>query len=346
MSVINIPSTGNWQTRHRNEYQMHIKKIDINWHTDLPIFAAESFLKAVGDEYGWLGGIDDSGKLRCILPYTIVRKAIFRMVRFRVETIPLGEMLDIEEEKSFLNSVVEYFRSTRADMIIPATTNTIFRTYPDGADAAPYGSYIIDLCRPEDILWRNIRKTYRQNISRAQKDGVHILNGIENLDAAYVLVRDTFKRSKLPFMNYDSFKRYVNGIGENCKIIVAYYKDIAQSCTVYAFSNHCAYAVYGGSIEDIHQGAMKLVEWEAISLFNKLGVKRFDFVGARIDPEEGSKQETINSYKRRFGSTLITGYIWKYALHPLKFMVYLSAVRLLRGGDIVDRERHKLNKTE
>ncbi len=56
------------------------------------------------------------------------------MVRFRVETIPLEEELDVQEEKSFLNSAVEYFRSIGADMIIPATTNTIFRTYPDGAD--------------------------------------------------------------------------------------------------------------------------------------------------------------------------------------------------------------------
>ena len=135
---------------------MNAKKIEINWHPGLPIFASESFLKAIGDEYGWLGGIDDSGKLRCILPYTVIRKAIFRMVRFRVETIPIGEGLDVREEKSFLNSAIEYFRSIGADMIIPATTNTIFRTYPDGADAAPYGSYVIDLCQPEDILWRNV----------------------------------------------------------------------------------------------------------------------------------------------------------------------------------------------
>ena len=148
---------------------MKATPIEINWHSGLPIFASESFLKAVGDEYGWLGGIDESGKLRCILPYTIIRKAIFRMVRFRVETIPLGEGLDVEEEKSFLNSAIEYFRSIGADMIIPATTNTIFRTYPDGADAAPYGSYVIDLSQPEDILWRNIERITRQNINTASK---------------------------------------------------------------------------------------------------------------------------------------------------------------------------------
>ena len=90
---------------------MNVKQVDINWHPGLSIYASESFLKAVGDEYGWIGGFDDSGKLRCILPYTIIKKAIFRMVRFRVETIPVGEELDIEDEKSFLNSAMEFFRS-------------------------------------------------------------------------------------------------------------------------------------------------------------------------------------------------------------------------------------------
>lgn len=316
--------------------------VAINWHSDLPIFAYEPFLKAVGDEYGWLGGMDESGTIRCVLPYTIIRKAMFRMVRFRIETILLDGKLDVEEEKAFLNSAIEYFRNIKADTVIPAATNTIFRTFPDGADVAPYGTYIVDLHEPEDILWRNVRKIYRQNILRAQKDGVCIRSGVENFDVAYALVRDTFRRSKLPFMSYDSFKRYVLGLGEYCKILVAYYKEIAQGCTVYAFSNYCAYAVYGGSIEEVHQGAIKLVDWEAIRTFKQLGVQRFDFVGARIDPAEGSKQETINSYKRRLGGKLKKGYMWKYPLRPMKSIAYSIAIRLLRGGDIVDAERHKM----
>ena len=92
-------------------------RIELNWHSGLPIFAKESFLKSVGNAHGWLGGFDESEKLRCILPYTIVKKTIFRMVRFRVETIPLGDGLHVGEEKSFLNSVIEYFRSIGVDVL-------------------------------------------------------------------------------------------------------------------------------------------------------------------------------------------------------------------------------------
>lgn len=324
---------------------MKAKRIDINWHQGLPIFASEPFLKAVGDEYGWLGGFDNTGNLRCILPYTIIRKAIFRMARFRVETIPMVEDIDVQEEKLFLNSAIEYLRSIGADMVIPATTNTIFRTHPDGADVAPYGTYVIDLNQPEDILWRNIDRITRQNINTAIKKGVNIRTGSEHLDATYMLVRDTFRRSRLPFMNYKSFKRFVLGLGDHGKIMIAEYQGVAQSYVFFAFSNYCAYAIYAGNVSNQHQGANKLLYWEAICAFKKLGIQRYDFVGARIDPEKGSKEWALNSFKKHFGAKLRQGYIWKYSFNPLKYRLYCLGARLRSGGDIVDAERHKLEST-
>ena len=321
---------------------MNVKKIDINWNPDLSIYASEPFLNAVGDEYGWIGGFDDSGRLRCILPYTIIKKAIFRMARFRVETIPLEGELDIEEEKSFLNSAVEYLRSIGADMIIPATTNTIFRIYPDGAVAAPYGSYIIDLNQPEETLWKNLHQKHRNVVRNAIKKGVEIRSGMEYLNIAYELLRDTLKRSKLGFMGHKEFTLYVRSLNENVKIFVADYQGVVQGCAVVPFSNHSAYYLYGGSNPKTISGANNLLQWEAIRQFREHGVERYDFVGVRINPEKGSKQEGLTRFKQRFGAQLIQGYMWKYSLNPFKYSVYNLAVRSLRGGDIVDAERHKL----
>jgi len=276
------------------------------------------------------------------LPYTIIRKAIFRMVRFRVETILLDEELGVDEEKVFLNRATDYFRSIGADIIIPATTNTIFRTYPDGADAAPYGSYIIDLSQTEEVLWRNVSKITRQNINTAKKTGVCIRSGIEHLDATYMLVKETFKRSKIPFMSYESFNRFVHGLGEYGRIMIADCQGTVQSYVVFGFSDYCAYAIYAGNVMGQQQGSIKLLLWEAICSFKKLGVKYFDFVGARINPEKGTKQDAINSLKRHLGGKLKQGYIWKYPLRPLKYRLYNLAARLRSGGDIVDAERHNL----
>lgn len=324
---------------------MKVKKIDINWHPDLSIYASETHLKSVSDEYGWIGGFDDMGNLRCILPYTVIHKAgIFRLIRFRVETILLEDSLEIEDEKSFLNSVIEYFRAFKADMIIPATTNAIFRTYPDGAIAAPYGTYIIDLRQTEDMIWNNIKKTNRKKITGAINKGVEIREGIEYTDAAYDLVRNTFRRSKMDFMSHKDFKRFVTSLGENVKVFVASYQGNIQGCSVMPFSRHSAYALYGGRTQETVTGAMNLLKWETIKFFHHLGVKTFDFVGVRINPEKGSKQEGLDTFKQSFGSKLVQGYMWKYSLSPIKFAIYNIAVRRLRGGDIVDQECRKLRK--
>jgi len=325
---------------------MKVKAIPIQWHPGMPIFACESFLKAVGDDYGWLGGMSETGELQSILPYTVIRKMIFRMVRFRTETIVLKKEFDIREEKTFLNEAMKYFRSQGADLIIPASNNAIFQTYPDGAEAAPYGSYVIDLNKPEEALWKNIDRITRQNIKTAQKNGVRIVDGFDQLEDVHRHVRETFQRSKLPFMNFESFKRYVEGLGSYGKIMAADHQGVVQSCVVFAFSDYCAYAIYAGNIADQYPGANKLLYWEAIRLFRSMGIQRYDFMGARVDPEKGSKQEALSLFKKRFGAELKRGFMWKYPLHKIPYHLYGLAARFRSGGDIVDAERHKLINPE
>jgi lipid II:glycine glycyltransferase (peptidoglycan interpeptide bridge formation enzyme) len=317
--------------------------VEINWHSDLPVYASKAFLKTVGDECGWIGGANESGKLRCVLPYSIIRRTGLRMVRFRVETIPLNGGFDEREEKSFLNSTIDYFRSTDADLIIPSNNTALFRTYPDGALAAPYGTFIKNLDQSEEALWNEVASDYRQNIRKATRAGVHIKSGTEYLDSAYNLFATTLRRSGADIIkNHEDFRKSALSLGENIRIFVAECDGVIQACLVSPFSQHTAYDWYSGTVVKPVRGAMHLLIWEAIREFRVMGVKRFNFQGVRINPEKGSKQEGIMNFKMRFGGKLVRGYMWKYPLHPLKSIAYSLAVRLLKGGDIVDQERHKL----
>ena len=317
------------------------ERIKIQWDQSLPIFAKEEFLRAVGDEYGWLGGIDESGTLRCILPYTVVRKAGVRMVRFRIETIHLDAGLDVQAERSFLNNVVQYFRRTGADVIIPPSTNAIFRTYPDCAVAAPYGTYFISLEKPESVLWAAVSSSHRRHVRSAEKGGVQVRNAPEYVTEAHTIIRDTFAKSSLPFMSFEKFTRLIGGLEGNVHLLVAESKGRVQCCAVNAFSQRTAYYMYGGSIPDAAPGAMHLLHWEAIRMYRRLGVRRYDFYGARINPAAGSKAAGLAAFKERFGAELDRGYIWKCRI-TLKSVLYSLGVRWFRGGDIVDAERHKL----
>lgn len=326
----------------RNVGRLKASPVKINWHPDLPIYASAEFLKSESNQFGWIGGIEEPGRLRCILPYNIITKFGFRMVRFRTETIPWQEKLDIEEEKAFLNGVVEHFRASSADFILPSGNTAIFKTYPDGASAAPYGTVVKDLAKDEASLWNEIRKTYRQNIRKAQAAGVEIRCGAEYLEPSYRLIAETMKRSGASFMPLQRFQRRIAALGENVKVFVAEKDKRLQGCMVAPFSRYAAYNCYAGSAPLPILGSMHLLHWEAMRHFRALGVKQFDFQGMRINPEKGSKQEGIANYKLGFGGAVIQGYTWKYSLRPLKSAAYTLAARLLMDGDLVDQERRRL----
>ena len=321
---------------------MKIAPVKIRWHAGLPIYASEEFLKTESKEFGWIAGFDAGEALRCILPYTLLRKLGLRMIRFQTETLSLDGELSLGEEKSFLNNVVEYFRSAKVDVIIPSGNHAIFRTYPDLAVVGPYGTIVNNLNQSEEVLHSKIRKTFRQNIRKAAAAGVQIRCGFEYLGASYQLIAETLQRSGVKFKNYREFMNRMAALGDSLKVFVAEHDGVIQGCMVAPFSKHAAYNCYAGSRPQPILGAMHLLHWEAMRVFRSMGVKRFDFQGVRINPEKGSKQEGIMHYKQGFGGELVQGCLWKCSLRPLKSIAYSAGVRLLMGGDIVDQEKFKL----
>src|SRR5262249_53478894 len=278
------------------------------------------------------------GRPRCFLPYNVLRKPGFRMIRFRTGTICIGAQLGFAEEREFLNGVVEHFRAA-ADIIIPSGNHAIFQAYPEGAIHGPYGTFLNDLELSEEVLQSGIRKTFRQNIRKAATAGVQIKNGSQYLEIAYQLVAETLQRSEVKFRSFADFKNKIDAFGEYVRVFVAEHEGVVQGCMVAPFSAHSAYNCYAGSREKPILGSMHLLHWEAMRQFKQMGVKRFDFQGVRVKPDKGSKQEGIMHYKQGFGGQLLQGYLWKFPLRPLKSFAYTLVVRLLMGGDIVDQER-------
>ena len=160
---------------------MRVEPVSIQWNPSLPIQSSEAYLRALGAPYGWVGGFDSLGRQRCAAAYSVLKKPFIRMVRFRSGVIPLVEDFGVAEEKEFLNGIVRHFRATMGDMIIPAANNVLFRTYPDGAQAAPYGSFVVDLTQSEEMLWNNLHSKHRNVVRNAAKKDVEIKSGPEYL---------------------------------------------------------------------------------------------------------------------------------------------------------------------
>ena len=175
-------------------------------------------------------------------------------MRFRIETVTISSDLSMEEEKLFLNNVIESFKLNGADVIIPSFNNTIFSTFQNGAYPAPYGSYIINLTQSDVNLWHNINKSCRQNINIAKTKSVRIIECSEESSLVYSIIKDIFRRSKIRSMDFLSSKCFVCGFGEYCKILIAEYKGNVRSTFVFSFSKYCAYVVYTGNIVNQQTG--------------------------------------------------------------------------------------------
>jgi hypothetical protein len=331
---------------------MNAAPIDIQWHPGQSIFASEAFLKTISPRYGWLGGFDDNRTLRCALPYSVIKKAGLNLVRFPVQTIVMEE-LTIDQERRFLNSVVKALEAIGTDIIVPATFNTVFRTCPDDAIVAPFATFRLDLSVGEEALWKHVHNKHRNVIRNAEKKGVVIKSGPEHLKTAFELTRASFERSAPGVLarmrvrarlGYESFSSQVNALGEFVKVFVAEHQGVPQSAAVIPFSRHAAYYMHGGSIDAPLTGSANLMQWEIIKLFSAMGVEAYDFFGARVNPDAGSKIEGIMRFKERFGGDFVRGFMWKVPCRPLKYRLYNLAAALRNGGDVVDQERGRLGR--
>lgn len=322
---------------------MFCSEIDINWNENLPIYANQQFLATESNKYGWIGGFQN-GQLIFILPFIIYEKAIFKFVRFPTENINLSNINYQNEDQNFCEAVVNYFQEKEIDFIFQPTTNAVFNAYPKHSIYTNFGSYIIDLTKHKDDLWKAVHSKHRNVIRNAMKKNIIIKEGNKYIDITYSLIKDTFRRSKIGFISRDKYIKKIISLGKHVKIYIAVsYNDEIQGCAVLPFSKYSAYYLYGGSITKPLTGALNYLHWYAINDLKVMGVKKYDLFGARLEPKIGSKLEGIDRFKRRFGSELKKGYLWKYVYKPWKYKLFYFIYKIMKNksGDIIDQERKR-----
>jgi hypothetical protein len=333
----------------RAETRIHSIRAELHaldWTPDLPIYASASFLRTLSREHGWLAGVNEDGRLRCVLPFARLRKAGLRLIRFATETLPLGGPLGLEEEREFLNRAVEHFRAAGDHVIIPGTFTSLFRQAPDGAIACGYGSYVVDLGQTEEAIWAGLHQKHRNVIRAAEKKGVTVrrIPGVDEL--IFNLIKGSFVRSAKSWvgalrvrlrMRLSDFQRQAEALGPHSTTFLAEHEGRPQGCAVIHFSRHSAYYMHGGAADHPVTGAMNLVHWEAMRQLRAEGVREYNFVGARLNPEPGSKQEGLARFKERFGGELRRGCMWKFHLRPGRARLYELLGRIRSGGDVVDQ---------
>ena len=76
-------------------------------------------------------------------------------------------------------------------------------------------------------------------------------------------------------------------------------------------------------------------------------VRKYSFVGCRIQEDADSKYHGIQRFKQRFGGELIVGKMFKVILNPGKYRLFQILQKMKNGywvQDVVDQEIGKWTK--
>lgn len=167
--------------------------------------------------------------------------------------------------------------------------------------------WILDLSPDEEALMMNMRKTTRNLIRRAIKDGVEITTSTEETAVKdFIKLHDeTHKRHHfVPYPNKLFYEQVENFKGDNQVLVLRGSHDnklIASSIVMY-YGNHGSYH-HGASIRSKVPVAY-LLQWEAIREAKRRGCKIYNFWG--IEETENKKHPFygITLFKKGFGGRI------------------------------------------
>ena len=320
---------------------VEVLKSDEGLEGALPVVGTKAYLKSKSSRYGWFR----EGNL--VLPFIVERRALFDRLVFTHQTICLAGSCTPSEEQAFLDQVVVAARELGVDFIYQPLATAVFAEVPKGAVPASFGTYEVDLGLPMEKLWAQVHGKHRNVIKKAQEAGVEISESPDNLQTCHELIDATMKRNQKLSVSLSELERFRENLGEHASFFVARKDGEAQGAAVLIWNpGHTAYYLYGGTTDTPFGGSMNLLHWKAMNEMKARGVRRYDFVGARLSPPPGSKLEGIQRFKQRFGATMRQGYLWKYPLKPLRYAAYCWFARAnawrhgaIYQGDIIDEER-------
>ena len=169
-------------------------------------------------------------------------------------------------------------------------------------------TFVIDLSKPEDELFRSLSQKTRYNVRLAQKNAVEIVVN-DDIKGFVKLQKITAKRNGF-YLHPDNYyeKAYSLLNRQNmAKIISAKYKGkLLTSWVIFRFNDTWYYPYGGSSLEHRNLMHSNLVAWEAIKLAKKEGGKYFDMWGALgKNPNEKDPWYGFHRFKAGYGGRLI-----------------------------------------
>ena len=285
-------------------------------YKNLSPFFLEGFLKSRSSQWGYY--IHDD----IVIPIVFYKKIGIKYAQI----VACPQHVDDQsfDIVLYLDGLNEKLKSN-VDFLINPSANAIFKAAPTYCNSHPFGTYWIDLNKDVKELWRNVHSKHRNVIRNAEKKGCSIEIS-EDLDQFHELLTETYFRSRKKPPNKEFLSRMMQNLNENSRLLFVRDANMNTLGGIFlVWTMEGCYYYHGASILKPLTGAMNFLHWHCIKEMKYMGVKKYDFMGARINVEKGSKYESIQKFKQRFGCDLNEGVLWKTKYSLFKYYGYQCA---------------------
>ena len=169
----------------------------------------------------------------------------------------------------------------------------------------PETTWLLDITKSEDDLMKDMRKTHRNLIRRAGRDGVEIIQSTDEkyLKAFYDIHSETVKRHKFIPFSYDYIKKEIKAFKQDNQIEIfsaIYDGKIISSAIIVYYGNQAFYHHGASSSEYMKVPSSYLNLWQAIKEAKSRGIETFNFYGI-VDNKPKHPWSGLSKFKKGFG---------------------------------------------
>ncbi|MFA6096685.1 MAG: peptidoglycan bridge formation glycyltransferase FemA/FemB family protein [Candidatus Paceibacterota bacterium] len=169
----------------------------------------------------------------------------------------------------------------------------------------PEMTWLLDISKNEDEIMKGMRKTHRNLIRRAEKEGVKIIQGTDEkyLKAFYDIHMETVRRHKFVPFSFDYIQKEVDLFKKDGQVSIfsaVYNEEIISSAIIVFYGNEAFYHHGASSSKYYKVPASYLVLWNAIKEAKGRGCTIFNFYGI-VENKPKHPWTGLSNFKQGFG---------------------------------------------